>query len=152
MNRKLRNTILAFSVTGTVLALGLLTARPVMPDDGRMPASIAAAATPAAQSDLDAAAIDGIEARILVRSRQFEDDIVNAASLETTMALTAGFVATATTEAVFSEILSADITNTGADRADPDAAPAQRHRRSVRGAFAVPYFSFARGTGRGGRS
>ena len=29
MNRKLRNTILAFSVTGTVLALGLIAARPV---------------------------------------------------------------------------------------------------------------------------
>ena len=68
------------------------------------------------------------------------------------MALTAGFVATATTEAVVAEILSRDITSTGDDRADPDAAPAPRHRRSVRGAFAVPYFSFARGTGRGGRS
>ena len=31
MNRKLRNTILAFSVTGTVLAVGLFAARPAAP-------------------------------------------------------------------------------------------------------------------------
>ena len=32
MNRKLRNTILAFSVTGMALAVGLLAAHPVLPD------------------------------------------------------------------------------------------------------------------------
>jgi len=162
MNRKLRNTILAFSVTGTVLALGLLAARPVMPGDGRTPAAIAVAATDPANiaaelsdastsaSGLDAAAINDIEARLLARSRQFEDDIARAASLESAMALTAGFVATATTEAVIAEILSGDISAVG--HADPDAASTPRRARSLRGAFAVPYFSFARGTGRGGRS
>jgi len=168
MNRKLRNTILAFSVTGTVLALGLLAARPVMPGDDPTPASAAVAPTdpahiPAEVADAphaagsaapaahpEAAAISDIEARLLARSRQFEDDIVDAASLESAMALTAGFVATATTEAVIAEILSGDISAAG--HADPDTASTPRRARSLRGAFAVPYFSFARGTGRGGRS
>jgi hypothetical protein len=162
MNRKLRNTILAFSVTGTVLALGLLAARPPVPGDGPMPAAMAVAATsqdPApgkpliAPVDLNAAGADGIEARFLARSREFERDMADIASLDSAMALTAGFVASATTEAVITEILARDIpATTGANRADPDADPAPRHRRSVRGAFAVPYFSFASGTGRGGRS
>ena len=162
MNRKLRNTILAFSVTGTVLALGLLAARPLVPGDGSIPAALATAATSpdtaptrplAAPADLNAVAVDGIEARFLARSREFERDMADIASLDGAMALTAGFVATATTEAVIAEILARDIpATTGANRADPDAAPAPRHRRSVRGAFAVPYFSFASGTGRGGRS
>ena len=163
MNRKLRNTILAFSVTGTVLALGLLTARPVMPGDGRMPAAIADTSTdPATATSApayapraaapSASAANGIEARILAHSRQFEDDIANAASLESAMALTAGFVASAATEAVIAEILSKDIPTAGAGHAEADAASTPRRRRSVRGAFAVPYFSFARGTGRSGRS
>ena len=168
MNRKLRNTILAFSVTGTVLALGLLAARPLTPGHGETPTPYAAAAATdpatgrpdhgtghahAAGTDPDAAAIDDIEARILARSRQLENDVVKAASLESAMALAAGSVAIATTEAVIAEILSGDIpATTGANRADPETTPAPRHRRSVRGAFAVPYFSFARGTGRGGRS
>ena len=162
MNRKLRNTILAFSVTGTVLALGLLAARPPVPGDGSIPAAVAAAATSpdvaptrplAAPADPDDVAVDDIEARFLARSREFERDMADIASLDSAMALTAGFVASASTEAVIAEILARDIpATTGANRADPDAAPAPRHRRSVRGAFAVPYFSFASGTGRGGRS
>ena len=56
MNRKLRNTILAFSVTGTVLAVGLFAARPVAPGPAAAQSLAAArqACTPPAAPDLAA--------------------------------------------------------------------------------------------------
>ena len=166
MNRKLRNTILAFSVTGTVLALGLIAARPLAPD-ALVPAAVAASADPSAAADprpqaqaptapaAEPSADDDVEARILARSREFEDGIAKAASLETALALTAGFVATATAEAVIAGMLSTDAPATASATAaavgDAEVAP-RRHRGSVRRAVAVPYFSFSRATGRGVRS
>ncbi|WP_298575263.1 hypothetical protein [uncultured Luteimonas sp.] len=169
MNRKLRNTILAFSVTGTVLALGLIAARPVTPDALQPPAVAASAgpsgeameagerpqaqdsAAPAAEYGVN----DDVQARSLARSRQFEDEITRTASLDTALALTAGFVATTTAEAVVSGILSTDApaaaAATAAATGDAEAAP-RRRRGSVRRAVAVPYFSFSRATGRGVRS
>lgn len=172
MNRKLRNTILAFSVTGTVLALGLMAARPVAHPAGPQPAAIAAIAAAAPHAPAAARAADGtgqppvaqqknhagggdVEARILARSQQFEQDIAQAASLQSTLALTAGFVAAATAEAVVAEILSAEQPAAAPAEAAPAAAGPEtaprRRRGSVRGAVAVPYFSFAR-AGHGGRS
>ena len=101
MNRKLRNTILAFSVTGTVLALGLIAARPVTPDALQQPAVAASAgpsgeameagerpqaqdsAAPAAEYGVN----DDVQARSLARSRQFEDEIARTASLDLSIGL-----------------------------------------------------------------
>ena len=164
MNRKLRNTILAFSVTGTVLALGLMAARPVDPASMEHPA-VAATAEPAT----DAAGIgenDGEEtslpggdelhahgpgARIEARSRQFEDELARAGSMESALALTAGFVAATAAEAVVAEVLAGEHPAAAAKAgSDPETAPRNR-RGQVRRAVAVPYFSFARATG-GSRS
>ncbi|MGJ4728681.1 hypothetical protein [Luteimonas sp. SDU101] len=166
MNRKLRNTILAFSVTGTVLALALITARP-LPSEALQPAAIAAMplaeATDAAATDAappgpaalaTAPALDQqVEARVNARARQFEDDIAKATSFEGALALTVGFVAAATAEAVVAGLASSEAApaSAGAKSAgEPDTAP-RKHRGHVRRAVAVPYFSFAR-AGHGGRS
>lgn len=163
MNRKLRNTILAFSVTGVMLAVGLMAAHPVQPDTA-MPAAGAivlatapGAAQPAAPARHpvhaeNAATGDAASARIEAHSRRFEAEMEKVASVEEAVAATAGFVAAVTTEAVLLETLSR-----GADDARPEAEAApeeSRKRRSggVRSAIAVPYFSFARGMGRGDRS
>lgn len=166
MNRKLRNTILAFSVTGVMLAVGLMAAHPVQPDTA-MPAAGAivlatapGAAQPAAPAAParhpvhaeNAATGDAASARIEAHSRRFEAEMEKVASVEEAVAATAGFVAAVTTEAVLLETLSR-----GADDARPEAEAApeeSRKRRSggVRSAIAVPYFSFARGMGRGDRS
>src|SRR5690606_27843649 len=144
MNRKLRNTILAFSVTGAVLALCRIAARAVTPDALQHPAVAASAgpsgealeagerrhaqdsAAPAAEYGVN----DDVQARILGGSRQFEAEIARTASLDTALALTAGFVATATAEAVVSGILSTDApaaaAATAAATGDAEAAPRRR--------------------------
>ncbi len=163
MNRKLRNTILAFSVTGTVLALGLMAARPVDPAGMEHPA-IAATAAPATdaagigenhgeETSLPGDELHGHDprARIEARSLQFEDELASAGSMESALALTAGFVAATAAEAVMAEVLAGEHPAAAA-KAGPDPETAPRKRRGqVRRAVAVPYFSFARATG-GSRS
>lgn len=170
MNRKLRNTILAFSVTGTVLALGLMAARPVEHAGGLQQPAIAAAsaihaidaldtahapddAGPHAEAPLaDEALAREIEERVEARARQFEEEIGRAPSLESAAAMTAGFIAATTAEAVAIRLLSGETAGEAGTSAggEPEAAPRKR-RGSVRRAVAVPYFSFAR-AGHGGRS
>ena len=173
MNRKLRNTILAFSVTGTVLALGLMAARPVEHAGGLQQPAIAAAsvidaidaidaldaahgpddAGPHAEAPLaDEALAREIEERVEARARQFEEEIGRAPSLESAAAMTAGLIAATTAEAVAIRLLSGETAGEAGISAgdEPEAAPRKR-RGSVRRAVAVPYFSFAR-AGHGGRS
>ncbi len=171
MNRKLRNTILAFSVTGMVLALGLMAARPVLdagPDQVRAVAGAQAPAAPtrtaplmpladAAPADVSALEqADAVAVRLQARGRQYEAALVDARSIEQAVALTVGFVTTVVAESLMTPDLETDpATAATADPGDEvtggDAGPARRSG-SVRSAIAVPYFSFARGMGRGGRS
>ncbi|WP_202843496.1 hypothetical protein [Luteimonas saliphila] len=163
MNRKLRNTILAFSVTGMALAVGLLAAQPVLPDDaGRAGAVVQAAASasthnapliPLAALGATADPVAGTPpASLHGRDPRYRAALVDAESLERVIAATVGFVAAVATEAVLAD------DETGAAAAGSEEAPARTRRSgsvrsgSVRSAIAVPYFSFAGGTGRGGRS
>ena len=168
MNRKLRNTILAFSVTGTALALGLMVARPAPLADGSEPAVAAASASPArpapqgmtaapdqageASGPLTDPAPSGHPARSDAAGDAFEGGLVGVATLEEAVVTTAGLAAVAGAEAVIAGL--ADAPSAGAWRvvraeADPGARRGHGH---VRRAVAVPYFSFARGAGRGSRS
>jgi len=159
MNRKLRNTILAFSVSGMMLAVGLMASRPVLPAAAEPVGTIVQAATPAPTRGgpllpvaAHAADADALSMRIDARSRQFEAELAKAESLEHALAATASFVAVVATEAVLAEAVSVG-TAEDAERASEEASTRRKRRAgSVRSAIAVPYFSFARGTGRGDRS
>jgi len=159
MNRKLRNTILAFSVTGMVLAVGLIAARPVLPAQPLQAADNAGTtvlpvadellARPSGQigstdSDL-ATRADAISVRIQARSRQYEAALVDARSIEQTVRLTVGFVTTVVGESLLARPMDADEAPATAREDERPATPA-RSGRSVRSTIAVPYFSFARGT------
>ena len=171
MNRKLRNTILAFSVTGMVLALGLMAAHPVLDADRGEVRSLAGAQAPAAPARtaplMPLAAVagshvpaldeaDAVAVRLQARGRQYEAALVDARSIEQAVALTVGFVTTVVAESLMTPSLETDPATAAASDAGDDAieADAGRTRRSgsVRSAIAIPYFSFARGTGRAGRS
>ncbi|MDH5833795.1 hypothetical protein [Luteimonas kalidii] len=174
MNRKLRHTILAFSVTGMVLALGLLAARPVLDADADPAAvrALAGAHTPslparsaplmplADTGTLEAPAlaeVDAVAVRLQARGRQYEAALVDTHSVEQAVALTVSFVTTVVAESLLAKPLGRDagsaavLPDEDADAEDSSAGQARRSG-SVRSAIAVPYFSFARGTGRGGRS
>lgn len=124
MNRKLRNTILAFSVTGTVLAVGLFAARPAAPAPAAAPSL--AAASPACMPSAG------------------HDDAV---AVQPAVAVDAG--RTALTAAGATAMVLAGLEAAEAAEADVEA---RRRSRHVRRAVAVPYFSFARGAGRDSRS
>jgi hypothetical protein len=171
MNRKLRNTILAFSVTGMVLALGLMAARPMVDAGAGEVRALAGAQAPAAPARTaplmpladtpgqDVSALDQADAvavRLQARGRQYEAALVDARSVEQAVALTVSFVTTVVAESLMTPSLETDPATAAASDAgdgstDTDAAPARRSG-SVRSAIAIPYFSFARGTGRAGRS
>ena len=172
MNRKLQNTILAFSVTGVMLVMGLMAAKPVLPMQGNLPALAAdpapmmplatvpvapdaaermLAATSAEASRL---AAEAITARVEARSRRLEADLAKAESFEQAIATTAGFMAVVATEAAVAGALLGEL---DAEAVEPvedtrQRKDSSRKRSGVRSAIAVPYFSFARGTGRGDRS
>ena len=169
MNRKLHNTILAFSVTGVMLAVGLLAAQPVLPHQQDVPRAAPVAqpallapvvVTLAAQPGTArtgapeaAVAADAFAARVDARSRRLEAELAKAESFEHAIASTAGFIAAVAAEAAVAGALG----ELDADAAEPAEeterrGEATRKRSSVRSAIAVPYFSFARGTGRGDRS
>lgn len=170
MNRKLHNTILAFSVTGVMLAVGLMAAQPVSPVHDRLQVSSTAqaAAEPlvAAQAALvdaevamtaaaeaSSLAADALDSRLEARSRRLEADLAKAQSFEHAIATTAGFIAAVATEAAVAGALG-ELDADAAERVEEAErrSEASRKRSGVRSAIAVPYFSFARGTGRGDRS
>ena len=155
MNHKLRNTILAFSVTGMVLAVGLIAARPALP--GQFATAPAVADAPLANRSGAGALLanaDAVSVRLQARGRQYEAALVDARSVEQAVALTVGFVTTVVGESLLVEPMDPmDADETGTADADADTGDetpvSQRRGRGVRSAIAVPYFSFARGMGRG---
>lgn len=165
MNRKLHNTILAFSVTGVMLVVGLMAAQPVLPmQDGLRapdaPAVVAQApfvvVAQAPSDDVRIALAEAAEAAPLAtrdaRSR-LEADLADAESFEHVVAATAGFVAAVAAEAAVAGALGELDAEAAAEVEETRRrSEASRKRSGVRSAIAVPYFSFARGTGRGDRS
>ncbi len=163
MNRKLHNSMLAFSATGLMLVFALLAASPVRSgqdvDAGaELPAgsaSVAAARRDAAGFEAAVhARADAAQARavaIEARARRFEAQLDASASLDDTIASALDFAAAVSAQAVLDAALEA--TDDDADRERREqASEHRRHARQVRSALAVPYFSFAQGLRRGGRS
>lgn len=167
MNRKLHNTILAFSVTGVMLFVGLVVAEPALERTQApilLPTVAAAQPAPAKRSakarrsELEAA----IESRFEARAKAFEAEMARTATASDALALTAGYLAATATEAAlvaaFSEIgksriegdLAAGVDDASA--AEPAPSPESHRGSSARDVIAVPYFSFARGSHRGSRS
>ena len=98
----------------------------------------------------DADAIEAGTRNIEARARQFESELEDSASLGDTIASAMSFAAAVSTEAALSAAFEAT-----ADVAEHKRAAAKEkrhHARQVRGALAVPYFSFAQGLRRGSRS
>lgn len=147
MNRKLHNTILAFSISGVMLFVGLVVAEPVLPP-----------------VDLDAgwghpaAVIEGEDADSAEPApARAETSASRTAVPGEAVAFAAGVVALSITEAALSAAL-ADLDAGAAGKEDTieqaggrKDAPAQRKARASRDLLAMPYFSFARGS-RGSRS
>jgi hypothetical protein len=153
MNRKLHNTILAFSVTGMMLAVGLVIAEPAMPG---IDADAAGAGIATLAHDVPAAHAD--QERLDVAVRAFEAELAQAADPAEALALTAGLIAVTATEVALQSALGELRREAGGRElaraevqveADPPR-PARRGSGS-RDVIAVPYFSFARGS-RGARS
>jgi len=144
MNRKLHNSMLAFSAAGVMLALTLMASGPA-PSGQDAPATLAAVVVHA--PDIDA---DAFERNIEARARQLEEDLDQSVSLGDTIASVVSFAATVSTEAALGAAIEA--TADQADARREAAREKRRHARQVRGALAVPYFSFAQGLRRGSRS
>ena len=158
MNRKLRNTILAFSVTGMVLVAGLMAAHPVMPGQPAQSADATAARTAPAPGAAPAtgpvlsARRDAAAARSQARGTQAEAALVDPRAIEQAAALTVDLVTAALAggfRAAQAEEAGAEAAGRTANRDDDAHAskPRRNRSRSVRREIAVPYFSFARGTG-----
>lgn len=144
MNRKLHNTILAFSVTGVMLFVGLVVAEPALPTRE----SAAAQPVPAIAADqpeADAPAPSTGEAADTPPAAQAND---TEAAVAMAAGLLAASVADAVLTAVFAE-LEPSIAQSRLER-DPPSADTRpgpgRGTRASRDTIAVPYFSFARGS------
>ena len=159
MNRKLHNTILAFSVTGMMLVVGLVIAEPAMPGiDGD--AAVAGIATQANGEGLAPvrADHDPVDATIDARIRAFEAELAQAADPAEALALTAGLIAVTATEVALQSALGELRREAGGRelaraevQAEADPPRPARRGSGSRDVIAVPYFSFARGS-RGARS
>lgn len=152
MNRKLHNSMLAFSATGLMLVFALLAASPLRSGQGDVQAQ-AAAAVAAVDTAVQARA-DAAEARadeIEARAREFEARLDASESLDDTIATALDFAAAVSTRAVLDAALDATDDDARQEQRE-QASEHRRHARQVRGALAVPYFSFAQGLRRGGRS
>ncbi|MGH8030815.1 MAG: hypothetical protein ACREO8_00240 [Luteimonas sp.] len=162
MNRKLHNAFLAVTASGFLLVFGLMAAGP------SRPLALADSATPSPVIDRDriaarsAAAVDAgirdaqaqardIEARIQARAQAFEAEIdrtAGNASLGDTVASAMAFAAEISTEAAL--VTALQVLDGGNDqirqqRVDAAVIEQRHHARRVRGALALPYFSFAQG-------
>lgn len=155
MNRKLHNTILAFSVTGVMLFVGLVIAEPVHSlADEAAPATLQEAAIDT--DTLPASPTAGLTGRDEAR-KAFEADIARAGNTGEAIAIAAGYIAVTATEVALATAMD-DLERRRDERkamADADTErrePATRRKTSAtRELIAVPYFSFARGS-RGSRS
>ncbi|MEZ0470224.1 hypothetical protein [Luteimonas salinilitoris] len=133
MNRKLHNTILAFSVAGGMLLLGLMAAVPV-------PRAAQVAAGPT--HSLPSARAEAIEAR----TRAFEAELERAGSANEMIALSSVFLAEIVTEAaVASALQRIEQDTTGEGATSTRATERKRGNGRKRNALALPYFSFAQG-------
>ena len=114
----------------------------------------AIAASPAAAAPVVQVHVDDAEAqarRMEARVRQLEAQLDKSASLGDTIASAMAFAATVSTEAAINAAIEA--TDNDAEQRQRAADNEQRrHARKVRGALAVPYFSFAQGLRRNSRS
>lgn len=153
MNRKLHNTIAAFSVTGVMFFAGLMAAQPIIPMvDASAPQRLTFTPgnLPIQVTVTDPAAVN---ARVQSRVERFEDEVARAGSTSEAIALTAGFIATVAVDAAVAGALLESRQADAAEEAKASAkASAAARARAVRSSIAVPYFSFARGSQRGGRS
>jgi hypothetical protein len=154
MNRKLHNSMLAFSATGLTLVFALIAASPVLPgQDVTTPVALAAS-TPAVELNAElresSKAIEARAQEIDARARQLESDLDASASLGDTIASAVSFAAAVSTEAALNAAFEA--TADESTRKQEAAREKRRHARQVRGTLAVPYFSFAQGLRRGSRS
>ncbi|MDN5780490.1 MAG: hypothetical protein L0H23_00465 [Luteimonas sp.] len=158
MNRKLHNSMLGLGATGLALVFALMAASPVLPvqnlaTPGAFAGSTLESASMAASGlDMQAHA-EAVEARarsIEARARQLESELQDSASLGDTIASALGFAAAVSTEAALNAAFEATSDETDSKR--EAAREKRRHARQVRGALAVPYFSFAQGLRRGSRS
>jgi hypothetical protein len=155
MNRKLHNSILAFSATGLMLVMGLMAASPVRPlqDDAFSTVRQLPTASMASMNADVQARLDGAEARarsIEARAAQLQADLDRSASLGDTIASAVTFAAAVSTEAALSAAL--DASDTAAEKQRAADTEQRLHARKVRSALAVPYFSFAQGLRRNSRS
>ncbi len=153
MNRKLHNTILAFSVPGVMLFVGLIVAEPVIPVS---PYSVGGPA--ASINGSEPRALEAISESLESRTRAFEARIENAADTSEASALAVGFLAASITEVALATALNdiaddvAAVEDIASNKEAKDQPPrASRRAARSRDLIAVPYFSFARGS-RGSRS
>lgn len=138
MNRKLHNTILAFSAAGGMLLLGLMAAVPVP----RQAQVAAAHGHPtAARPDLPPERAEAIEARV----RAFEAEMERAGSANEMIALSSVFLAEIVTEAALASALQGVERDALGEPAPVEAAERKRGDGRKRNALALPYFSFAHG-------
>ncbi len=155
MNRKLHNTILALTVTGMVLFLGLVVARPpVQQAAGQVPAL---ATDPAAPADGRDEPLDGLATRAGAPARAPGQEAGRAADTAQALAMAVGTVATTAAGAALASTLAGlDGDAAPADEASPargaEGRARPRRASSTRDLIAIPYFSFARGARGTGRS
>ncbi len=171
MNRRLHNATLAATVSGFLLMFGLVAAEPASftaasadsmagPPLGSTVAMPTAATIDSPAHGIparDGAAIDAarsalLAARIDARARAFEARMARSAeraSVGDTVTSAMAFAAEISTEVALVSALGAlDASGRAATAPAPaDAAldERRRHAQRIRGAMAVPYFSFAQG-------
>ncbi|WP_027080342.1 hypothetical protein [Luteimonas mephitis] len=158
MNRKLHNSMLGLGATGLMLVFALIAASPVLPgQDVSTPVALAADTTAAtdhadvqADAQANAEAIEAHARNIEAHARRLESELDRSTSLGETIASAVSFAAVVSTEAALSAAFEA--TSDEAERQRAATREKRRHARQVRGALAVPYFSFAQGLRRGSRS
>ena len=152
MNRKLHNSMLAFSSTGLVLLAGLMAAVSETNDAALAAPAAQARATsqPAAfpqarfqAAQAHASAISARSAALQARAQAFEARLERSASTADMLAETAAFTVEMATEAALSAAFEQA---TEQEAEEQPAENTQRtHVRRSRAALALPYFSFAQG-------
>jgi len=159
MNRKLNNSLLAFSVSGLLLAMGILAAHPSQPGSSVtvLDAAVADAEPAVAIATAPAAAIWTTADRALGRAAWADAIEADAQAQERTPGADLdGLVAAAITlgtEVSANAALAQALQAADATQALRIAEGARRnHAHRLRSALAVPYFSFAQGLRRGAGS
>src|SRR3546814_10968473 len=151
MNRKLHNSMLAFSATGLVLVFALIAASPVLPgQDVSTPVALAAS-TPAVELNAglqeNNKAIEARVREIEARARQLESELDASASLGDTLASAVSFAAAVFTEAALRAAFDATADETPGEQAG--VREKRRPAAHVHVQLAVPHCSCHQGTGRG---